>query len=332
MKTALAAPIPEPVHRIAPRPITKGLSLRECDIPIVSFDQVRKVCKYYQDKGAGKYTPKSKASRYLYDVTEEVISMLDKLEQYTFIKQKENDKKLQNNSKSLEEWSQHFGGEQGNLSPKDVSKKLDECKNQIKELEEQMKQEKSKNLSQEGDLYNMVEEHHRSARETLEQTKAHYNQQFEELNNHWKAKFEELKNSNNNLIEELKTKNRKLKHKIRTIESSSQSEKSLSSKQSSPLSDHDNFDQINIEVGVDNSPSENDDPRDVVIKNKMKQEIAHQRGALESSLKRTTVMKNSTLIKSNSNVLDAISNRLKMQEEQNLNLLRRAKDHAWVEM
>jgi hypothetical protein len=51
LKPVVPPSIPEPVPRKPPRPITNALSLRERDIPPISFDEIRKVCKFYQDKG-----------------------------------------------------------------------------------------------------------------------------------------------------------------------------------------------------------------------------------------------------------------------------------------
>ncbi len=139
-KSALVAPIPEPVHRKAPRPITNAVSLRERDVPVVTFDEIRKVCKYYQDKGTGHYTPKSKAGRYLFSVTDEVIKMLDELEKKDHVQKKEFSTQIGNYQQAMHDWHEIFG--KSGHSPRTLFNKQIELQKQIENLESQILKEK----------------------------------------------------------------------------------------------------------------------------------------------------------------------------------------------
>lgn len=61
-------PIPEPMHRI-PR-TGQGLSLRKRRKATLAT--VRDICEHYEMKCAGKYSSKSLAARYVYDLSREV--------------------------------------------------------------------------------------------------------------------------------------------------------------------------------------------------------------------------------------------------------------------
>lgn len=68
-------PIPEPRHRVGPKGVSSGISFR--DLPPPSLDEIKKICEHYQTKCAGTY--KSLASRYVYQMANEIEHLVDAL-------------------------------------------------------------------------------------------------------------------------------------------------------------------------------------------------------------------------------------------------------------
>ena len=68
-------PIPEPRHRVGPKGVSSGISFR--NLPPPSLDEIKKICEHYQIKCAGTY--KSLASRYLYQMANEIDILVDAL-------------------------------------------------------------------------------------------------------------------------------------------------------------------------------------------------------------------------------------------------------------
>ena len=67
--------IPEPRHRVGPKGVSSGISFR--NLPPPSLDEIKKVCEHYQIKCAGTY--KSLASRYLFQMANEIDLLVDAL-------------------------------------------------------------------------------------------------------------------------------------------------------------------------------------------------------------------------------------------------------------
>jgi len=100
--------VAEPVHRVAPRAISSGISFRE--LPPVSFIELKKVACFYQAK-AKQLQPdtNSKYGRYLIDAMDEILVLCEALEnkhgaQVNALQQKIDHMKL-----VLEEWEEYFG-------------------------------------------------------------------------------------------------------------------------------------------------------------------------------------------------------------------------------
>ena len=68
-------PIPEPRHRVGPKGVSSGISFR--DLPSPSLDEIKKICEHYQIKCAGTY--QSLASRYVYQMADEIELLVDAL-------------------------------------------------------------------------------------------------------------------------------------------------------------------------------------------------------------------------------------------------------------
>lgn len=73
-------PIPEPRHRVGPKGVSSGISFRK--LPSPSLDEIKKVCEHYQIKCTGTY--KSLASRYLYQMANEIELLVDALKDSGF--------------------------------------------------------------------------------------------------------------------------------------------------------------------------------------------------------------------------------------------------------
>lgn len=70
---SLRPPIPEPLHRVAPKGISSGISFR--NLPTASFNAIRKICNHYEAKCSGTYD--SLASRYVVQMAREVRCQID---------------------------------------------------------------------------------------------------------------------------------------------------------------------------------------------------------------------------------------------------------------
>ncbi len=78
-------PIPEPRHRVGPKGVSSGISFR--DLPSPSLDEIKKVCEHYQIKCAGTY--QSLASRYVYQMANEIDLLVDALKGGRFLGEEE---------------------------------------------------------------------------------------------------------------------------------------------------------------------------------------------------------------------------------------------------
>mmetsp|Transcript_14166 Transcript_14166/g.18560 ORF Transcript_14166/g.18560 Transcript_14166/m.18560 type:complete len:259 (-) Transcript_14166:962-1738(-) len=93
--------IPEPVHRIAHD--GSGISLRFRRTP--NLEDIRRVCEAYEKKCAGKYSHKTLAARYLYQLSREVQFITLQLEKT----EKSNRDRISYLEECLSEWEENFG-------------------------------------------------------------------------------------------------------------------------------------------------------------------------------------------------------------------------------
>ena len=78
-------PIPEPEFpRIAPT--GTGISLRPSDIPPASLENIRNACHFYELKSSGKYSSKTLAGRYIFQLSREVQRQIVALEKASLAK------------------------------------------------------------------------------------------------------------------------------------------------------------------------------------------------------------------------------------------------------
>jgi phosphatidate phosphatase PAH1 len=131
--------------------------------------------------------------------------MLDALEAQKSIETKVQKQKLEESEKSLHDWSTVFEKK----PPSGIKKTILQSEDRIKQLEEELRIEKINHSAAESSMLKIVQQHHESSRNTLEQTVKHLNEKIEDLNRTWKEKYEEL---------EIKYKNR-LKKKEKHIDS-----------------------------------------------------------------------------------------------------------------
>ena len=68
--------LPEPMARLSPT--GTGISVRK--LPAPSFTALRKACQFYEVKCSGKYSAKSAAARYLFQLSREVQEQIVALE------------------------------------------------------------------------------------------------------------------------------------------------------------------------------------------------------------------------------------------------------------
>ncbi|KAJ4461048.1 hypothetical protein PAPYR_2490 [Paratrimastix pyriformis] len=92
-----------PISRVAPAPVTRGLSVRS--FPTPNFATIRQTCQHYEAKNAGNYCHACRASRFLYDLSHEIQDQLLYLEKEDTRK----NTRLHHMSTVIAEWERFFG-------------------------------------------------------------------------------------------------------------------------------------------------------------------------------------------------------------------------------
>src|SRR3989338_4220953 len=108
--------------------------------------------------------------------------MLDALEAHKLVETKAQNQKIEESEQSLHDWKTMFEKK----APSGIKKTIIQSADRIKELEEELRQEKLKHSAAERTMAKLVEQHHESSRNTLEQTIQHLNQKINDLNRTWK--------------------------------------------------------------------------------------------------------------------------------------------------
>lgn len=126
----------EPAHRLAPESVGSGISFRR--LPRCDFDQVRKMCQFYESKAAGHYDARS--ARYLYDLSREVQASLRAIETDTRASEAQHTKVLE----MFEQWNDVLVtakarfGVKAVLTPHMLLGMVDSSHKQIAELQESL--------------------------------------------------------------------------------------------------------------------------------------------------------------------------------------------------
>ena len=125
---------------MSPSPALTGISFRA--LPRVTCEEIKKVCKHYEKKGecspllrvamerlgfptqwvvcvhafllfagAGRYTAEGgRTARFLYDLSHEVVALVEQLEGEVQKQLDERDHKIKHLESMMEEWNTYFGG------------------------------------------------------------------------------------------------------------------------------------------------------------------------------------------------------------------------------
>eukprot|EP01041_Mallomonas_annulata_P006056 gene6056-12213_t len=121
--------VAEPRHRIAPKGISSGISIRLH--PDASIEQVRKTCYHYLDKCRGKYADSKLAARYVYQLAHDVLVQMDHWKDETDVYLL-NMKLIEN---LVQEWNYFFPTSlQEFNSPKLIAMKLEQQQAEITQL------------------------------------------------------------------------------------------------------------------------------------------------------------------------------------------------------
>lgn len=94
-------PLPEPMTRLSPT--GSGISLRK--LPSPSFAHIRKACQFYELKTSGKYSAKTPAARYLYELSRDVQQQIVSLEKSDSAKMR----RIAFLETLVKEWEEVFG-------------------------------------------------------------------------------------------------------------------------------------------------------------------------------------------------------------------------------
>jgi len=92
----------EPAARTGPPGVSSGLSMRR--FPSSTLDEVRNICKHYEEKCGGKYAATTPAARYLFQMSREILVQLAALETWM----KERTAVADSVADEYKQWQEHF--------------------------------------------------------------------------------------------------------------------------------------------------------------------------------------------------------------------------------
>ncbi|GMI36296.1 hypothetical protein TrCOL_g11479 [Triparma columacea] len=98
--------IPEPQFRVGPPGVSSGLSFR--NLPDASLLAIRQICTHYEKKCSGKYSAKSLASRYIFQMSREILSQLQAMSHNAGGA----GQRVRDLESILQEWNDNFGRDQ----------------------------------------------------------------------------------------------------------------------------------------------------------------------------------------------------------------------------
>ncbi|KAL9650570.1 hypothetical protein ABK040_004786 [Willaertia magna] len=149
------------------------LSLRE--LPKVTFNDITKLCKYYQEKTQNKYSANTRAYRYLFELTNDIIKLIEKLKGENEREKSEQLREITDLNEICKEWNTYFNADKQNfyiqdkvykenmfskglVTPKMVKEKMETLEKRVEELENQLKNEKLIHFEQERKLHQVINE------------------------------------------------------------------------------------------------------------------------------------------------------------------------------
>ncbi|GMI12904.1 hypothetical protein TrVE_jg13558 [Triparma verrucosa] len=161
-------PIPEPQFRVGPPGVSSGISFR--NLPDASLMAIRQICTHYEKKCSGKYSTNSLASRYVFQMSREIMAQLQAMSHNAGGA----GQKVRDLESILEEWNDNFGrdateGFQGvfnivPMTPTALKNTLVAQRKRVKELEGQLQEVQKKAEVEKEDVINDMEAHVGSAR------------------------------------------------------------------------------------------------------------------------------------------------------------------------
>lgn len=132
--------VAEPIHRIATKGVTDGISLR-C-FPSASIAQVKKTCLHYVSKLSGKYSDSKLGARYVHQMAQDILNQLDGI-----AKEVEHNEEISRSTKNLlKEWHEFFPSNLSEIgTPRAVASKIASLEAEVHFLKERLCVEVSKN-------------------------------------------------------------------------------------------------------------------------------------------------------------------------------------------
>ncbi len=155
-------------HRVGPT--SSGISFRE--LPEASFEQIRLTCKHYLEKGAGSYSQTSKAARYLYDLSNEVIEMTNRMETKMEKKMELKNQQIESVNRLLDEYRSVFSSS-NQMSPIQLLEELERVRQVNDHLTATLADERLRHAEVETDLYQMIDEYSKRVNKSLDRDRTH---------------------------------------------------------------------------------------------------------------------------------------------------------------
>ncbi|KAF0982013.1 hypothetical protein FDP41_011874 [Naegleria fowleri] len=209
---------------------SNGVSYRA--LPKATCDDLIQVCNFYLEKSKGKYSEKTRAYRYLVEMAEEIKKLTEMIKTEFANEYSKQRSQIIHLNKVCEEWNKHFGksndDKYSKATPRDLRYIIDRLENEVKKLEQELKEERLRHYDQERKLHQMINEHHeaarRSVRSMFKQASNNFSSPYPMSSNTATQNLQETKGigdlesqAHQDLVERLLEENRLLKKKVQEL-------------------------------------------------------------------------------------------------------------------
>jgi hypothetical protein len=195
---------PEPVHRIGTTSTASGISLRR--IPLSSFDSIVETCNHYEQKCAGYYEPQTRASRYVYDLSNEVRKQVLDIKMHYEDETRRIERRANYFESVLSEWAECFGKGMNDdsleIRPKDLLKRINDQTSRINQLTAELDTLRQQSAEHRDAVERRFHEQSTIARYRQDIAETEWKKQMRELADFYQKQIDQLKQQQETIVEE----------------------------------------------------------------------------------------------------------------------------------
>eukprot|EP01138_Halocafeteria_seosinensis_P015144 gb/GECG01015457.1/.p1 GENE.gb/GECG01015457.1/~~gb/GECG01015457.1/.p1 ORF type:complete len:634 (+),score=97.71 gb/GECG01015457.1/:1-1902(+) len=183
------APIPQDVNnrpRVAPDPVSSGISFR--NLPEATLEQIIRCCHHYEEKASGKYSARTLAARYLFDLSREVQDLTRVLRN----REAERESRIRYLEHLVKNWADVFGTPSEELRrlgikqedsesqlPSNIANKLISLDRQLRSKQNELDESKQKFRDDIETMRRHLDEQSRAAKESTSSEVAEVTRRYE---------------------------------------------------------------------------------------------------------------------------------------------------------